>query len=209
ARGSPTRERHDASEELPAADVTFAVVLRPLVQDVPLQISHRSPLLGVTSREAAGTSRLARGGGPHHSSTAAPLRRPHRRGGEPSRLCAPSRDGDPSRLCGATFRGSAGMAMPPETRSFSPSWTLIRRGCTSRSGSMIRYPDMGFGVVGMKTLSTRSPALAASSSCSGPSITPVTNPIWYSPRRGYSTSTTCWKFTWRWRRLSLICFAIV
>ena len=92
--------------------------------------------------------------------------------------------------------------MPPETTSFTASSTDMSMKITSSRGQNSRKPDVGFGVVGTKTL-TMSMSIRRATSAFVP---PVTKPITHSPRRGYSTSTTSRKASdWVEMTVSRIC----
>jgi hypothetical protein len=56
----------------------------------------------------------------------------------------------------SSVRRSGGVTIPPEITIFMPSSTVIDRMTSSRRGKNRRYPDVGFGVVGRKTLTTSS-----------------------------------------------------
>ena len=76
--------------------------------------------------------------------------------------------------------------MPPEITSLMPSSTVMSRWTRSLRGTNRRKPEVGFGVVGRKTLTNSSSADEGFSSW----LEPVTKAIAPMPRRGYSTSTT-------------------
>ena len=74
--------------------------------------------------------------------------------------------------------------VPREIMYLRASSTVISRKVSSCSGTMIRYPDVGLGVVGMKTAQTVSPS---------PVRRLVMNPMARLPLNGNSTRTTSLK----------------
>ena len=81
---------------------------------------------------------------------------------------------------------SSGLTIPAEIIVLKASSTDISKSLTEDSGTKVYHPVVGFGAVGIKTLSNFS-----SNSCwrEGPT-SPVTKPTLYNPLRGYSTKTT-------------------
>ena len=82
-----------------------------------------------------------------------------------------------------------------------PSATLISSFVTLSSGTSTRKPEVGFGVVGMKTATTFSFVFCCTSAC----CSLVRNPTDYIPSRGNSTSTTVLKEFLLPENASLIC----
>ena len=78
---------------------------------------------------------------------------------------------------------SSGLTIPAEIIVLKASSTEIFKSLTEDSGTKVYQPVVGFGAVGIKTLSNFS-----SNSCwsEGPT-SPVTKPTLYNPSRGYST----------------------
>ena len=81
---------------------------------------------------------------------------------------------------------SSGLTIPAEIIVLKASSTEISKSLTEDSGTSVYQPVVGFGAVGMKTLSNFS---FNSGWREGPT-SPVTKPTLYSPSRGYSTKTT-------------------
>src|SRR5690606_35983690 len=74
-----------------------------------------------------------------------------------------------------------GTTTPSETTIFSASSIVISSSTTSSRGTNRMKPDVGFGVVGTKTVSTTSPVFSWTS----PTGSDVWNPSEYTPLRGY------------------------
>ena len=88
----------------------------------------------------------------------------------------------PSTRCAGTSEAKFGPTIPPESNTLKASSIEIDKFKMSSSETMEYQPLVGFGVVGINTLSIL---------FSGESVTatPVTNAIAHNPRLGYSIST--------------------
>ena len=81
---------------------------------------------------------------------------------------------------------SSGLTIPTEIIVLKASSTDISKSFTEDSGTNVYHPVVGFGAVGIKTLSN----FSSKSGCKEEPTSPVTNPTLYRPSRGYSTKTT-------------------
>ena len=81
---------------------------------------------------------------------------------------------------------SSGLTIPAEIIVLKASSTEISKSLTEASGTSVYQPVVGFGAVGIKTLSN----FSYNSGFREGHTSPVTNPTLYSPSRGYSTKTT-------------------
>jgi len=81
---------------------------------------------------------------------------------------------------------SSGLTIPAEIIVLKASSTEISKSFTEDSGTSVYHPVVGFGAVGMKTLSN----FSSNSGCREGPTSPVTKPTLYSHSRGYSTKTT-------------------
>ena len=82
---------------------------------------------------------------------------------------------------GLDSSSSGELTVPPEMINLSASSTEILRGVTSSLGTNNRNPDVGFGVVGTKTLIKSLLRL----SCTTPPLLVVVIAIECNPGRGY------------------------
>ena len=78
---------------------------------------------------------------------------------------------------------SSGLTIPAEIIVLKASSTEISKSLTEDSGTSVYQPVVGFGAVGIKTLSN----FSSKSGCNEGPTSPVTKPTLYSPSRGYST----------------------
>jgi len=76
---------------------------------------------------------------------------------------------------------SGGVTIPAETTIFTASSTPMSKGIASLRGQNSKNPEVGFGVVGTKTLIKFSDDIFWTS----PWVDPVTKPIDHNPGRGY------------------------
>ena len=76
--------------------------------------------------------------------------------------------------------------MPPDITIFTPCSTDILSKVQSLRGKKSKNPEVGFGVVGIKTLTISSSEMFFIS----PRVGPVIKPITQIPFRGYSIRTT-------------------
>ena len=81
---------------------------------------------------------------------------------------------------------SSGFTIPAEIIVLKASSTEIFKSFTEDSGTKVYHPVVGFGAVGIKTLSN----FSSNSGCRDGPTSPVTKPTLYSPSLGYSTKTT-------------------
>src|SRR5690606_11659857 len=89
--------------------------------------------------------------------------------------------------CGAAS-SPPGRTAPAERMYVNASSIVMCRTIVLSRGTTIRNPVVGFGTVGMKTVTFSSGGPGTS-----PSALPVTNPTDQIPSEGYSTRTTCRK----------------